>query len=315
MVMDDDNYDLNGFPDPDVDNTGVDIGDPDEEALAPLDSSSIEVSGSGRGGGSDPGSQYAYSAIIQRETGVGFGAMYDWVRQNRPDEKYARNLIAGLVDLARMEWQSPACLRKMRFEEEEVKANYWLSRMGKDQAEEKENAELLLKIWGSANLVQIEIRHRRLREGLDMVDQGGLDGYRDRCRWYTAIKKKEIVEQQASNLNTMAYEYFRCRLEQYNIQREEAEDRAQQNPSLDYSNLLKRISLGQARSAEIVSGCPWSMNIAIFLALQNPGEKNPYWDHIERLMGGVARAVQHRSRRARRGGDAGGGDQGSGPVM
>ena len=71
--------------------------------------------------------------------------------------------------------------------------------------------------------------------------------------------RKEIVEQEATHIDPAAHEYFLCRLEQYSIQREIAEDRAQGNPLIDHSNLLKKLHEGKANPAEIYSDSPWAM--------------------------------------------------------
>ena len=158
-------------------------------------------------------SEFAYSAIIARETEVRFDAFIDFVRNCRPDEKLLRNIVAGLLDLAAEEWRSPACRRQLRFEIEDQKAAYWIGRLGKENEQEKAVADALLARWGTADLIMVDIRSRRLRHGLDSVE-------RERPRWYTAMRRKEIVEQEATHIDPAAHEYFLCRLEQYSIQRE-----------------------------------------------------------------------------------------------
>ena len=175
-------------------------------------------------------------------------------------------------------------MRQLRFEIEEQKAQHWLTRLaqsGKNKDDEKEEAERLIGIWSGAHLVQVEIRERRLRHGLQVVEH-------ERPRWYTAMRKKEITEREAARLDANAHEYFQCRLEQLAIQREIAEDRAKHNPMVDYSGLIKRIMTGDARPAEIVSGSPWAMAQAVEVSLQNPGEQNAYWAHLERMNSAAA---------------------------
>ena len=259
--------------------------------MAPLENGSISVSGTRAGGGSDLASM-AYSAIIASRTKVNFDSLYDWVRDNRPDEKMARTVITGLLSLSRLEWKSPACLRQLRFELEESKATYWLGRLGKEKTEEKERADELLTRWGRANLVQMEIRSRRVMHDLDSVES-------DRARWHTALGKKALVERMASQLDNMAFEYFRCRLEQHKIQIEEAEDRAQHNPSKDYSQLIKKITSEGAKSADIAANAPWSYVQALEMAMMNPGEKNPHMHHVERMNNGGMMSSRRRRSQAR----------------
>ena len=275
--------------DDDLDDLDYGDFDDDEEPdrLAPLETGSMSVSAS-RGGGAG-GSGTGYSDIIAQRTKVSFDALYDWVRDNRPDEKIARNILSGLLDLARLEWQSPTCLRQLRFDQQEAKAKYWLERLADDKKDQKALADNLLSLWGQANLVQIEIRTRRLIYGLKAVEE-------DRPRWYTAIRKKELVERFAAWLDNMAFEYFRCRLEQHRIMLEEAEDRARHNPSKDYSQLIKRITTEGAKAADIAANSPWSYVQALELAMMNPGEKNPHMHHVERMNNG---GMLNRRRRAR----------------
>lgn len=281
-----DDDDDGGYDDNDSDYEG----EWDETAIQPLANyGSMSISASRGGGGAGNQSEFAYSAIIARETEVRFDAFIDFVRNCRPDEKMLRNIVAGLLDLAAEEWRSPACRRQLRFEIEDQKAAYWIGRLGKEHEQEKTVADGLLARWGTADLIMVDIRSRRLRHGLDSVDH-------ERPRWYTAMKRKEIVEQEATHLDPAAHEYFLCRLEQYSIQREIAEDRAQGNPLIDHSNLLKKLHEGKANPAEIYSDSPWAMRKAIEVCLQNPGKENPYWGHLERMFGGVAAAGGGRRR-------------------
>ena len=263
----------------------------DEDDISPLNTASMSISAAG-GSGNDPGLDWAYSAINAREAKVAFEAMYDFVRNYRPDEKMGRTIIDDLLELARKEWMSPACRRRLRFEEQEQKASYWLTRLGKDNEPEQERTEEILRRWARANLVQIEIQGRRIAEGLSAVEG-------ERARWYTAERNKSRAERDATTLHPSAYEVFKARVEQHTIQREEAKDRAMQYPQRDYSELIKRINSGQATPAEVVTAAPWAFEKAVKLALANAGEDNPYWKHIERLQAGAAAGFNGRRRRSR----------------
>ena len=199
-------YEYDGYDD------GYDDEPEDEAAggdsgLLPLDSGSMSVS-LGGGGGDGWDAATAYSRINAREAEITFTALIDFLKNYRPKQHRTTILINGLVRLAMRILNAPACRRQLRFEAEESRARYWMNRLGKDGQAPIEAADALLDRWGSADLLQIEIRHRRLRQGLAAVEP-------ERARWYTAIRKKELAEQAATKLPSAAYEYFRCRLEQY----------------------------------------------------------------------------------------------------
>ena len=265
----------------------------DEEAggdsgLLPLDSGSMSVS-LGGGGGDGWDAATAYSRINAREAEITFTALIDFLKNYRPKQHRTTILINGLARLAMRILNAPACRRQLRFEAEESRARYWMNRLGKDGQAPIEAADALLDRWGSADLLQIEIRHRRLRHGLAAVEP-------ERARWYTAIRKKELAEQAATKLPSAAYEYFRCRLEQYAIQRELAEDRAKGLVIVDFSDVIKRIHSKDAPPAEIVTSMPWPFLEAINVAMQDAGDDNPHWNHYERMAASTALANSRKSR-------------------
>ena len=289
-------YEYDGYDD------GYDDEPEDEEAggdpgLLPLDSGSMSVS-LGGGGGDGWDAATAYSRINAREAEITFTALIDFLKNYRPKQHRTTILINGLVRLAMRILNAPACRRQLRFEAEESRARYWMNRLGKDGQAHIEAADALLDRWGSADLLQIEIRHRRLRHGLAAVEP-------ERARWYTAIRKKELAEQAATKLPSAAYEYFRCRLEQYAIQRELAEDRAKGLVIVDFSDVIKRIHSKDAPPAEIVTSMPWPFLEAINVAMQDAGDDNPHWNHYERMAASTALANSRKSRRwgSREGGE------------
>ena len=129
-------------------------------------------------------------------------------------------------------------------------------------------ADDLLKNWGAADLLQRDIRHRRLMHGLAWVDG-------ERPRYYTATRKKEVYEREATQLPTPAFEYFQARLEQYRIQRELAEDRAKGHITADFSDLIKRIIGKAANSAEIAIAIPWPIQESLWVSMQDADVNNP----------------------------------------
>ena len=268
-------------------------GDPiDEEtgALQPLDHSSIELGGMGRG--SESGGQYRFSQINAGETEVRFNAIFNFLKDYRPEAKKTRTLVNGMLRLGMRFLNAPACRRQLRFEVADQQAKYWMSRVAKEDQDCIQTADGLLKNWGAADLMQRDIRHRRLIHGL-----GSVDG--ERPRFYTATRKKEGYEREATQLPTPAYEYFQARLEQYRIQRELAEDRAKGHITADFSSLIKRIIGKDANAAEIAIAIPWPIQEALWVSMQDADVDNPHWKHIESLQAGSLLATTAGRRRWR----------------
>ena len=266
------------------------IDDPIEDdagALLPLDHSSIQVGGLGRA--DDVGGNFRFSAINAGETEVKFNAIFNFLKDYRPESKKTRTLVNGLLRLGMRILNAPACRRQLRFEVADQQAKYWMSRVAKEEKDSIKAADDLLKDWGSADLLQRDIRHRRLIHGLAWVDG-------ERPRYYTATRKKEGYEQQATQLPTPAYEYFQARLEQYRIQRELAEDRAKGHIMADFSDLIKRIIAKAANAAEVAIAIPWPIQEALWVSMQDADVDNPHWKHIEALQAGSLLAAPRRRR-------------------
>ena len=198
-------------------------------------------------------------------------------------------LVNGLVRLCQNMLNAPVNRRKLRFEVEEVKANYWKGRLPRERQHFVDLADQLMDRWGSADLMQVDIRNRRLRLDLAAVEH-------ERARYHTATRKKELLERMATKLPQPAYEYFQARKEQYSIQRERAEDRAKGIPEQDFSNLIVRIQEGKATEAEILMSTPWPFYEAFNVCVQEADVDNPHWDHIRQLQASAAMHAYGRRR-------------------
>ena len=258
-----------------------------EDDLRPLgrDMMSLKVSGADEGGGD----KYAYSKLIARQADVSFDALYDFIKDYVPKAHKVKVLCNDLVMLCQDMLNSPANRRQLRFDLQEARAEYWKQRLSKDKEDALEQADLLLDRYGSADLLQIEIRHRRITEGLAAVEH-------ERARWHTATRKKELVRRLATRLPQAAYEYFEARKEQYTIMRERAEDRAKGIPAQDFSNLITRIQDGKATEAEILTDSPWPFFKAFAVCAQEADVDSPHWVHIRRLYAAAAEAQRRPGR-------------------
>ena len=263
------------------------VSDEDGGVLQPLDSSRISISGALGGSGKDSGR--AFSEINARETEVRFDALIDFLKNYWPEKHRTRILINGLVRLGIRFLNAPANRRQLRFEVEEAQGRYWMSRLGKEGKEHIEAADQLLDQWAGSDLTQINIRRRRIKNGLVSVQ-------REAARYHTASRKKDLFEELATKLPSAAYEYFQCRLEQYRILRERAEDRARGIPTADFSDLIKRIQEGSAKPSEIASSLPWPILEALWVSMQDASPDNPHWNHTERMAASAAMANARRKR-------------------
>jgi len=266
--------------------------DEDDDDLNPLERGMMSFRGVD--GGGDDDNRYPFSKINAREAMITVDALYDFLKDYWPQSHRTRVHVNRLVRLCQRMLNAPANRRKLRFEIEEAKAKYWEQRLGKDSQEHIEQANLLLDRWSRASLLQMSIRRRRLANGLDAVD-------RDRAKWHTAQRKMELVEELAAKLSASAHEYFECRLEQYKIERERAEDRARGIREVDYSDLIVKIQDGKAKPAEVLEAAPWPFKEAFDVCVQDASEENPHWKHNERMASASALGRrQPRSRWSRR---------------
>lgn len=272
----------------------------DVDELRPLERDRMNLSTAGFG--PDSSSKNGFSDINKEQTELQFKALYDFLKYV-PKSHKVKVMINGLVRFCQDMLNAPACRRRRRFEEQEAQANYWKSRLSRDDQGYITEADNLLSRWGALDLLQVAIRERRLRHGLDAVEH-------ERARWHTCVRKKELLEEIATQLPHAAHEYFNSRMEQYNIMREEAEDRAKGIPSQDFSNLIDRIEKGEASPAEVLIKAPWPFYKAFDVAVADVDPDNPHWDHIRKLQAATAQASQRRrqQRRWSRRDDDGGGD-------
>ena len=271
----------------------------DDEDLLPLERGVMQLR-TGSGGDEEDGDKYPFSKINAREAMITVDALYDFLKNYWPQSHKTRMLVNGLVRLCQRMLNAPANKRQLRFDIEEARAKYWMGRLSKDDQKFIELADKLLDRWSRSNLLQISIRTRRMRHGLVAVEN-------ERARWHTATRKMEVLEEMAARLPAAAHEYFQCRLEQHNIQRERAEDRARGIAEKDYSELIKAIQDGTAKPAYVLANAPWPFKEAFDVCIQDASEENPHWKHNERMASASALGRrQPRSKWGRRDREEGG---------
>ncbi len=270
---------------------GIDIYDAgygeSEDDLRPLERGAMSLRmGSEDGDGND---RYPYSRINALQAEIKFRALYDFIKDYLPKSHKTKVLVNDLVRLCENMLNAEANRRQLRFDLEDTRGKYWVNRAGKDGSEHIEQADRLLDRWGNADLLQILIRRQRITDGLAAVEH-------ERSRWYTAARKKALIERMSARLPQAAYQYFNSRKEQYTIMRELAEDRAKGIPIQDFSHLITRIQEGKATEAEIIMDAPWPFFEAFNVCVQDADIDNPHWGHIRQLQASAARAQASRRR-------------------
>ena len=258
-----------------------------EDDLRPLERGAMSLRmGSEDEGGDD---RFPYSRINALQAEIKFRALYDFIKDYLPKAHRTKVLVNDLVRLCQDMMNADANRRQLRFDIEDIRAQYWVNRAGKKGSEFIESADELLDRWGNADLLQILIRRKRIKEELPAVEH-------ERARWHTATRKKELLEEMATRLPQAAYQYFQARKEQYDIMRELAEDRARGIPLQDFSNLITRIQEGKASEAEILMNAPWPFFEAFDVCVQDADVNNPHWDHIRQLQASAAKAQASKRR-------------------
>lgn len=149
----------------------------------------------------------------------------DW-----PKDSKARKLVRRLYELGLLILNAPASLRKLRLEQSEERARYYLSQMTE---RERERAAGLVHLWEQNALRQQRIRYEENRNGMDAAG----------CmypEWRSAGAEMDSVEEEAAQLGLAANEYFQSRVEQFKILEEEKDEVGQYHNLPDYSDLRRQ---------------------------------------------------------------------------
>ena len=290
--------DLDGFEDEGGDEPGSGSR---LKRLAGLDTAAIRIGG--RNDGADPGSEYAYSAIIRHEQKIDMSIVWNYTRNYRPGTHAGRMIVNNLTSGGRRMIAAAVNRRGELFDSYEAAVERWERRMGKDSGKQMDQVKAVLLEWTRGMNMQTHIRCNRLMHGLASVEDLVED-------WYLAERRIRESETQAiKELTTEGYQVFVSRLEQHKILREEAEDRARHIVIVDLSDWLTNVKGGEASLAEISLGAPWMIQEACIFAMEHHDKDNPYWEHLERLQSGAVAAQQ--MRRSRWFGGGGGGHPGN----
>ena len=242
------------------------------EQLLPIGNTETRVSVGKQNSDDDEASKYAWSAIEARLI-QSSNRLLSFVQTGKivPGSPKSQ-LVEGLLGMFREHFNDPCCNRDGRLEALEELAGKWLAQMrrtGSEQAAEGINLAAvshwntngaaapapasdvhdLLHLWSEADAIMNRIR--------TFGDQFGPEHVaRDYDAWIEAKASREIVEKRASSLPPPEYQYFWCRVEQFRIYAERADELAKGVVETDYTAVKKRIVAGE-EIHQLVGDLPW----------------------------------------------------------
>ena len=213
------------------------------EPLEKLGSSRMKITHKNKGDGDD--SKYAYSKVIGVEQAK-TKTFYGFARDGAIDDTKAIPVFEDLFEDSRRSWVDPNKNREGRAEREEELAKKWERALTSAQ---KAQVETLLNRWneGHAYMAQILIRCKKY----------GFDAVRHlRAEWKDSQKKVDDAEFDTRDLTPASYQLFWCRVRQYTIMRERAEDLALGIPEVDFTPVKRKIAEGVPID-ELIDQLPW----------------------------------------------------------
>ena len=149
----------------------------------------------------------------------------DW-----PEDPKARKAVEGAYRIGLMILNAPAVLRKLRLEQAEERARYYLSQMTES---EREQADGLVELWERNALIQENIRYEENKKGIDATRHLWPE-------WGSAGAQMGRAKEEVLQLCLAANEYFGNRVEQFKIRQEEKDEFGQYHNRPDYSDLWKQ---------------------------------------------------------------------------
>jgi hypothetical protein len=126
----------------------------------------------------------------------------DW-----PEDPKVRKVVGGLYEIGLFILKAPASCRKFRLEQAEKRAQKYLSQMTE---KEREQAGALVHLWERNALIQQRIRYEENKNGIDAANHLYPE-------WRSAGDQMDRAEKEASQLGLAANEYFRSRMERFDM--------------------------------------------------------------------------------------------------
>ena len=171
-----------------------------------------------------------------------------------PSNPKARKAAKGLYEIGLFILNAPASLRKSRLELTDNVANDCLSQM---EQKEQERAKSLVALWEKNALIQQDIRYEEHAKGIDAIDHLLPE-------WHSAGAEMLRAEREALILGLAGHEYFRRRMEHFQIVQEEKDDFGRYHNYPDYSELREQ----WYSRKPITSPLPWAWDQMLILCRQ-----------------------------------------------
>ena len=167
--------------------------------------------------------------------------LYGYMRDGNIEGHLEQTAVKGTNSLHDLLFDAPCVNRQGRYDEEEKRAQQWLSivksspeREGADSAETVED---LLQRWGEADAFMLYARIVEEKQGIPAAEPL----YE---KYVLMEKQRQDVEEEAAALPPAWNMFFGCRRRQYGIMRERTYDLAMEYPIYDCTDVKREIAEG-----------------------------------------------------------------------
>ena len=270
-------------------------------------------------------SSTSYSDILDKERQIKLDAIFDFIRDHRPDSMDGRNGAMNLAGVIAMEMKSPGLRFEQRLSSLMEREEALRQKLASDETEEIES---IFASWHSGCVEQEYLACRKHLEGMEALyaeeppyeelrDQNGrFDCVRPqtegpRWQWYSAAVKMAEADQQArlGEFGANAYELYQAMCRQALLRREMNEAVAKRVTIDDLSDWSARLQSGKANTTDRIMGGPVLMMQLLTFVLAHDGKDNYWRQHMEKMFQASVTAMYGRRRRNVGGGSADAGDE------
>ena len=187
-----------------------------------------------------------------------------------PGNPKARKAVAGLYEIGMYILEAPASRRKERAENLEQRAAMFL---GKLVSSEQDEVALLVELWRGNAFALERIKRKKEIEGLEAAKPL-------RPEWYTAKWKMEKAEETAESMGSEAFEYFKCKQDEYFLVQEERDEKGNYQEFPDYSELRRQWYAHETLTEPL----PWAWEKMLEVCLKYPPKKSSinwqFWSFV-----------------------------------
>ncbi len=267
-------------------------------------------------------SSISYSDVLDKERQIKLDAIFDFLRDHRPDSMDGRNGAMNLAGVIAMEMKSPGLRYQERLKSLQDREENLRQKLASDEIREIEG---IFASWHSGCVEQEYLACRKHLEGMEALyaEEPAYEELRDqhgrfvcvrpqtegpRWKWYSAVAKMQEADQQArlGEFGANAYELYQAMCRQALLRREMNEAVAKRVTIDDLSEWSGRLQSGQANTTDRIMGGPVLMMQLLTFVLAHDGKDNYWRQHMEKMFQASVTAMYGRRRR---GGSADAGDE------